>query len=105
MIAAGFVLVTAVRTPSSAVFVTWVQLRQVARVFGPLFLFVLGVEFAGIYLASAAFMALFMLTVGSFRPWAVAAATILVPVVIYWVFELQFRVPLPKGPLEAALGL
>jgi hypothetical protein len=25
-------------------------------------------------------------------------------VVLFWIFEMQFRVPLPKGPLEAALG-
>jgi len=24
--------------------------------------------------------------------------------VLFWIFEMQFRVPLPKGPLEAAFG-
>ena len=45
-----------------------------------------------------------MLTLGSFRWWTVALATVLVPVVIFWVFEMQFRVPLPKGPVEGLLG-
>jgi hypothetical protein len=58
----------------------------------------------GIYVASALFMAGFMATLGSFRWWQVLLAAVLTPVITFWVFELQFRVPLPKGPLEAALG-
>lgn len=99
-----FILATAFRARRHELFATWAQLRQVARVFLPLALFVLGVEYLGIYVASALFMALFMATVGAFRPWTIGLASVLVPVVIFWVFELQFRVPLPKGPLEAALG-
>jgi putative tricarboxylic transport membrane protein len=105
MIASAFTLVSAVRSRSREVFVTWQQLSQVARVFIPLVLFVVVVEFLGIYVASALFMALFMVTLGSFRPWAVAVASIATVLVIYWVFEVQFKVPLPKGPVEAALGL
>lgn len=102
--AALFALVEAVRKPGDEISVTWTQLRQVARVLVPLLFFVLAVEFVGIYVASALFMALFMATVGSFRPATILAASLLVPLVAFWVFELQFRVPLPKGPLETALG-
>jgi pimeloyl-ACP methyl ester carboxylesterase len=101
--ASVFALVSALRSPDG-VFVTYGQLRQVARVFVPLALFVAAISFLGIYVASALFMALFMATLGSFRPWSVALASLAVPLVAFWVFELQFRVPLPKGPLEAALG-
>ena len=45
-----------------------------------------------------------MVTLGSFRPWSVALASLLVPLIAFWVFEIQFRVPLPKGPIEAFLG-
>jgi len=31
--------------------------------------------------------------------------SISVPVVFFVLFEIWFKVPLPKGPLEAALGL
>lgn len=96
-------LVSALRREES-VFVTYGQLRLVARVFVPLALYVLAIAYLGIYLASAAFMAGFMLTLGDFRWWQTALAAVLVPLVVFWVFELQFRVPLPKGPLEAALG-
>jgi hypothetical protein len=104
LLSSAFILVTALRSRHHELFATWAQLRQVARVFVPLALFVLGVEFLGIYVASALFLALFMTTVGAFRPLTVALASVLVPLVIFWVFEMQFRVPLPKGPLEAALG-
>ncbi|WP_232630963.1 tripartite tricarboxylate transporter TctB family protein [Methylobacterium sp. Leaf118] len=102
-IAAVAALVSALRREDS-VFVTYGQLRLVAQVFVPLFLYVLGIAFLGIYVASALFMALFMITLGDFRWWQTALAVALVPLVSFWVFELQFRVPLPKGPLEAFLG-
>ncbi|MFG5119873.1 tripartite tricarboxylate transporter TctB family protein [Methylobacterium sp. L1A1] len=102
-IGAIFALVSALRREDS-VFVTYGQLRMVAQVFVPLFLYVLGIAVLGIYLASALFMALFMLTLGTFRWWQTALAVVLVPLVTFWVFELQFRVPLPKGPIEALLG-
>ena len=102
-IAASITLVQAFRRQES-LFVTYAQLRLVARVVIPLVLYVLAIEFLGIYVASTAFMAVFMLTLGSFRWWQTLLATVLTPLVIFWVFELQFRVPLPKGPLEAALG-
>jgi putative tricarboxylic transport membrane protein len=103
LLSSAFVLVSAVRAADS-VFVTWGQLRQVARVLVPLILFIFGIAYLGIYLASALFMVLFMVTLGRFRWWATLAAAVLVPAITFWVFEVQFRVPLPKGPLEAAFG-
>jgi putative tricarboxylic transport membrane protein len=103
LFAAIFAFVTAIRRPDS-VFVTHRQLVQVIRVFGPLVLYVIAIAFLGIYLASGLFLVLFMMTLGSFRWWSVVAAAVLVPLVTFWVFEIQFRVPLPKGPLEAFLG-
>ena len=102
-VAAIAALVSALRREDS-IFVTYSQLRLVAQVFVPLFLYLLGIAFLGIYLSSALFMALFMVTLGAFRWWQTALATVLVPLVIFWVFEQQFRVPLPKGLIEAFLG-
>ena len=103
LIASGFAFITGVRRPDT-VFVRWEQLRQVARVFVPLVLYVLGIEFLGIYVASALFMVFFMVTLGSFRWWSILLAAILVPLITFWVFEQRFHVPLPKGPVEALLG-
>jgi len=86
------------------VFVTYVQLGQVARVLGPLVLFVALIAPLGIYVASAIFIVAFMAVVNTSRWWSIALTAVLVPIICFWVFELQFRVPLPKGPLEAALG-
>ena len=98
-----FVLISAFRHPD-AVFITWSQLAMVSRVAIPLVLYVLAIEFLGIYVASALFMAVFMITLGDFRWWTVLATSLLIPLVFFFVFEIQFLVPLPKGPLEAALG-
>lgn len=102
-IAAGAVLVGALRR-EDGVFVTYGQLRLVAQVFVPLLLYVLGIALLGIYLASALFVGVFMAMLGDFRWWQVALGVVLTPLVTFWVFELQFRVPLPKGPIEAMLG-
>ncbi|MDR7036625.1 divalent metal cation (Fe/Co/Zn/Cd) transporter [Methylobacterium sp. BE186] len=102
-IAAVATLWSALRREES-VFVTYGQLRLVAQVFVPLFLYVLAIAFVGIYVASALFLVLFMVMLGSFRWWQTLLAAVLTPLIIFWVFELQFRVPLPKGPIEAMLG-
>ncbi|TCR64555.1 tripartite tricarboxylate transporter TctB family protein [Bosea sp. BK604] len=98
-----FILVQSFRSENK-IFVTWEQLKQVTRVLGPLVLFVALIQPLGLYVASAAFILVFMGVVGTSRWWSILLTAILVPIVCFWVFELQFRVPLPKGPLEAALG-
>ena len=59
----------------------------------------------GLYLASSVFIAFFMRWLGKYAWWLVASVSIGNSVVFFFVFELWFRIPLPKGPLEAALGL
>lgn len=58
----------------------------------------------GIYEASAIFIAFFMRYLGKY-PWPkIAAVSIGVMVVFFLMFEIWFKVPLPKGPIEALLG-
>ena len=59
----------------------------------------------GLYLASTFFIAFFMRWLGKYPWWLVAAVSIGNSVVFFLVFEVWFKIPLPKGPLEAALGL
>ena len=59
----------------------------------------------GLYLASSLFIAFFMRWLGKYPWWLVAAVSIGNSVVFFLVFEIWFKIPLPKGPLEAALGL
>ncbi len=99
-----FILVQSFRSPPEGVFVTYEQLGQVVRVLGPLIVFIALIQPLGLYVASGVFILLFMAIVATSRWYAIALTAVLVPLVSFWVFELQFRVPLPKGPLEAALG-
>ncbi|KAA2212563.1 tripartite tricarboxylate transporter TctB family protein [Teichococcus oryzae] len=101
--AAVFVLWQSFRT-ESGIFVTYGQLGQVARVLGPLVLFVALIGPLGLYVAAAIFIVAFMGVVGGSRWWSILLTAVIVPIACFWIFELQFRVPLPKGPLEAALG-
>ena len=59
----------------------------------------------GIYVASAIFIALFMKWLGKYAWPMTISVSVGVPVVFFLLFEVWFKVPLPKGPLEAALGL
>ena len=87
-----------------ALFVSWERLRLVLLVLVPTALYVLATQFAGIYVASTVFIAAFMRVMDK-RSWLkVFLVSVGVSAVLFWLFEIQFRVPLPKGPLEAMLG-
>jgi len=63
------------------------------------------IQYLGFYVASTLFIAYFMRQIGKY-PWLkVLPIAIGVSVAFFLVFEIWFQVPLPKGPLEAAVGL
>lgn len=103
LIASAFVFVNGYRRPPSIV-VTWAQLRRVATVFIPLTVYVAAVGYLGLYVSSAIFIFGFMVALGRFSWWSAALTGVAISVMTFWVFEIQFQVPLPKGPLEAMLG-
>jgi putative tricarboxylic transport membrane protein len=89
---------------ATQIFVERTQLRQVMVILLPSTAYVLGIQYLGIYVSSAVFIGLFMRIVGkygSLRSGAVGAA---VSAVAFAMFEVWFTIPLPKGPLENALG-
>ncbi|NSX14362.1 tripartite tricarboxylate transporter TctB family protein [Cupriavidus taiwanensis] len=96
--------VQALRADGTAVFATWQQLRQVGVILVPLTVYVGLIGLLGIYVASAAFVAGFMVWVGKSAWWKAVLIGVGINALLFWIFEIQFRVPLPKGPLEAALG-
>lgn len=98
------VLWQAWRTTSDATFVTWPQLRQVAVILVPLTIYIALIKVLGIYVASAIFIAGFMRVIGKFAWWRAVLTGVAINAALFWIFEMQFRVPLPKGPLEAAFG-
>jgi putative tricarboxylic transport membrane protein len=81
------------------------QLVLVMKVLVPTVVYVAAIVWAGIYVASAIFIAFFMRWLGKYTWWKVAAVSIGTSVVFFLIFEVWFKLPLPKGPLEAALGL
>ncbi|ARP89769.1 small permease of tripartite tricarboxylate transporter [Bordetella genomosp. 9] len=80
------------------------ELRQVCVVLVPLALYVALIHFLGIYVASALFVAGFMRAVGKYPLWKGLPLAAAVMAVLFWVFEMKFLVPLPKGPLESLFG-
>jgi putative tricarboxylic transport membrane protein len=90
---------------SDRLFAEWGQIRQVVSVVIPATVYVFLVEPLGIYLSSFLLIAVFMKWLGGYGWVKTLAIAIGMPVVSYLVFEKWFLVPLPKGPIEAMLGL
>jgi hypothetical protein len=83
------------------VFATWRQIRQVMSVVVPTAIYVAIIPYIGIYEASTLLIASFMIWLGRY-PWYTAIfVALLVPVLTFFMFEIWFLVPLPKGPLES----
>jgi putative tricarboxylic transport membrane protein len=91
------------RTPS-ANFVDRSQAKQVLQVLIPTAVFVVTIGFLGIYLSAALFITFFMWWLGKYPIYKILPVAILIPIVLFFMFEVWFLVPLPKGPIEDALG-
>ncbi len=81
------------------------QLKLVLTVLIPSAIYVGLIGWTGIYVASAVYVAFFMRRLGKYPWWKVAAVSIGNSVAFFLIFEIWFKVPLPKGPVEALLGL
>jgi putative tricarboxylic transport membrane protein len=86
-------------------FVERAQLASVMAILLPMVVYVGGIAFLGIYVASVVLVAYFMIRHGKHGLALTSAVSVGVPLFFYGVFERWFLVPLPKGPLEALLGL
>lgn len=85
-------------------FVSTTAIGRVMAVFVPTLGYIALIPFIGIYVASAIFIAGFMLAFGRQGILAAAATGVAVPFALFLMFEVWFKVPLPKGPLESMLG-
>jgi len=100
------VLVMALLTkkPNLTTFVEKGQLVSVLRVLIPTAIYVGVMPSIGLYVSSAVFIAVFMLWIGKYSLlWAIPVS-LGVPLFLFVLFEIWFLIPLPKGPVEAALG-
>lgn len=80
------------------------ELGHVLAIFVPTVLYIAAIYLVGLYVASAVFLVAFMRWQGHYGWLKSLPLGIGVPLVLFALFELWFKVPLPKGPLEAALG-
>lgn len=97
-------LLTALRTRRSTSFVSKPKIKLVLAIFLPTLVYLAVMQFVGLYVSSAIFIAIFMRWQGKFS-WVKSILTgLIVSVVLFAMFEIWFNVPLLKGPLEAAFG-
>ncbi len=86
------------------VFVTWEKFKLVLMVLVPTLIYVLVTQVIGIYVASTLFIGAFMKTMEKTSWLKTVLVSVGVSAVLFWMFEIQFLVPLPKGPLESLFG-
>lgn len=85
---------------SGAVFVTWGPLKLVLTVLIPAVVYVLAVQYVGIYVASAVYIAVFMAWLGRYSLLRSALVGFGANAAFFLMFEVWFRVPLFKGELD-----
>ena len=87
-----------------SVFVSYSRLKQVMVILVPSVLYVAGIQLIGLYVPSAAFIFLFMKFIGKYGWLRSAIVGGGVGFIAFLLFEIWFKIPLPKGPLENLLG-
>jgi putative tricarboxylic transport membrane protein len=92
------------RLEGRASFISRSALKMVLQVVVPMTVFVVLSIYIGIYIATILFIGFFMMWHGHYSIYKTLPVAVLVPVVLFVVFEVWFLVPLPKGPFEAWLG-
>ena len=85
-------------------FVDHEQLGRVLKVLVPTIAFCLATQLIGIYVSSFLLIAGFMWWVGDLKPVVSIVTALVFTLAMFITFEIAFRVIMPKGPLEAALG-
>jgi hypothetical protein len=92
------------RKPNLTPFVERAPFFRILQVLIPSAIFVLAIEYIGIYVAGGLFIAFFMWWLGKYSWHKVVLVGVLVPLALFLTFEVWFLVPLPKGPVESFLG-
>ncbi|QIB34122.1 tripartite tricarboxylate transporter TctB family protein [Ancylobacter pratisalsi] len=98
-------LVSALREDRTRIFAENGQLVQVLKVLIPACVYVALVPEFGIYVPSILLILVFMVWLGKYGIPLSLAVAFGVPIFFYITLERWFLIPLPKGPVEAMLGL
>jgi hypothetical protein len=91
---------TVSKKKDTAAFVDREQLGRVASVFLPAMVYVGAITLLGIYVASAIYIALFMVLLGKYPVVKSLVLGVAVNAFFFMMFEVWFKVPLYKGILE-----
>jgi len=81
------------------------QLKLVLSVLIPSAIFAGLIGWLGIYVSAILYVGFFMRWLGRYAWWKLIAVAFGNSTVFFLIFEVWFKIPLPKGPLEALLGL
>ena len=79
------------------IFVDSEQLKRVLSVLLPAMVYVGAIQLIGIYVASALYIALFMIVLGKYSPLKSVIVGLAVCTLFFFMFEVWFKVPLYKG--------
>lgn len=88
------------RATDEEVFVDSVQLKRVLSVLVPSAVYVGAIMLLGLYVASALFIALFMIILGKYPALKAVVLGVAVNALFFMMFEVWFKVPLYKGALD-----
>jgi len=88
------------KNKNTKVFVDTVQIKRVMSVLLPATVYVLAIGFLGLYVASAIYIALFMIILGKYSWVKSIVAALVVNTLFFFMFEVWFKVPLFKGSLD-----
>ena len=101
------ILLKALRSAGLAAesFVSRDELKKILTVLVPTVVYVGFIAPLGFYVASTLYIAYFMRHLGKYAWIKIVPVSAGVSIAFFLIFEIWFQVPLPKGPLEAVLGL
>ena len=103
-VASAVNLALAFKSSKAESFVSRPAIKLVLSIFLPCLVYVAVMQWLGLYVASLIFIAVFMRWQGKFSLVKSALTSFIVVAVLFVMFEIWFKVPLIKGPLEAVLG-
>lgn len=90
---------------SGEIFVDWARFKVVLGFLLPLTAFAAIASVLGLYVGTALYIASTMIFQGRYSWWSGLAAGIGASVLFFVIFEIGFKVPLLKGPVEAFFGI
>jgi hypothetical protein len=94
-----FVQAVFAKTKDREIFVDREQLGRVLSVLLPALVYVFAVQYIGLYVASAIYIAGFMIVLGKYPPLKSIITALILNALFFAMFEVWFKVPLYKGSL------